>query len=298
MNPIKRIAPLLVSLCLIAFPATAQQAASASPQRVVSLNLCTDQLAASMLPPERLKGLSFNAADPALSLVSGVAKEYPMLQGTMEEIAQIQPDLVLMAKGQNATLQRWLEEKHIPVIALGEADSIREVQEQVATVAKALGRDEYALNLRARQNIVIGQSKLPRPNMRVAVYYPRGFTDGQGTLIHDLITRMGGRNIAARQGQKGMDYLSLEKLVELQPEVLIIPLYDYDVVSQAEKLAQHPALKGIKAYIVPLPGQYLTCPHLGLEGVANTIAAMVREGIRAEEERKQRRQEARLEGST
>lgn len=298
MNPIRSIAPLLVSLCLVTPPAIAQQSAPVTPRRVVSLNLCTDQLAASMLASERLKGLSFNAADPALSLVSGVAKKYRMLEGTMEEIAEIQPDLVLMAEGQNTTLQRWLEERNIPVVALGAANSIRDVQEQVATVANKLGRDEYALNLRARQNIVIGQSKLPRPNMRVAVYYPRGFTDGQGTLIHDLITRMGGRNIAARQGEKGMDYLSLEKLVELQPEVLIIPLYDYDVVSQAEKLGEHPALKGIKAHVVPLPGQYLTCPHLGLEGVANTIASTVRDSIRAEEERKQRRQEARLEGST
>lgn len=273
---------VLLALTTVLFMAGS---ALAAPQKVVSLNLCTDQLAASMLTPARLKGLSYNAADAALSLVAGVAQDYPLLQGTTEEMAKIQPDLVLLGEGQNPQLQRWLEEKHIPFIALKEARSIQEVQNQVAEFAKALEMDDYALNLRARQNVVIGQSRLPKPNMRVAVYYPRGFTDGNGTLIHDLITRMGGINIAAKQGQKGMAYLSLEKLVEQAPDVLIIPLYDYDVVSQAEKLSQHPALKGIKAHIVPLPGQYLTCPHLGLEAVANTISAMVRDSIRAAEER-------------
>lgn len=269
----------------------------AAPQKVVSLNLCTDQLAASMLSPARLKGLSFNASDPALSLVAGVAQDYPKLQGTAEEMAEIQPDLVLLGDGQNPQLQHWLETKQIPYLTFKEARSITDVQNQVAELAKVLGMDDYALNLRARQNVVIGQSRLPQPGMRVAVYYPRGFTDGRGTLIHDLITRMGGRNIAAKQGQKGMAYLSLEKLVELAPDVLIIPLYDYDVVSQAEQLSQHPALKGIKAHIVPLPGQYLTCPHLGLEAVANTISAMVSDSIRAAEAREKARQEARLEGS-
>lgn len=271
--------------------------ALAAPQKVVSLNLCTDQLAASMLTPARLKGLSFNAADPALSLVAGVAQDYPLLKGTAEEMAEIQPDLVLMAAGQNPQLQRWLDEKGIAHVALGQASSIEQVQTQVAELAKALGLDEYALNLRARQNVVIGQSKLPQAGMRVAVYYPRGFTDGSGTLIHDLITRMGGTNVAAKQGSRGMAYLSLEELVAQAPDVLIIPLYDYDVVSQAEQLSQHPALKGLKAHVVPLPGQYLTCPHLGLEAVTNTIAGMVRDSIRQQAEREKARQEKRLEGA-
>jgi iron complex transport system substrate-binding protein len=271
--------------------------AMAAPQKVVSLNLCTDQLAASMLTPATLKGLSYNAADPALSLVSGVAQDYMLLKGTTEEMAKIQPDLVLMGAGQNPQLQRWLTSKGIPFTTLKQASSIEEVQNQVAELAKVLGMDDYALNLRARQNIVIGQARLPQPNMRVAVYYPRGFTDGRGTLIHDLITRLGGRNIAAKQGQQGSAYLSLEQLVAQAPDVLIIPLYDYDIVSQAEKLSQHPALKGIKAHVVPLPGQYLTCPHLGLEAVANTISGMVRQSMRDAATREKARQDARLEGS-
>lgn len=277
--------PLSIGLMTLALLCFAMPALAA-PQKVVSLNLCTDQLAASMLPKTRLKGLSFNASDPALSLVAGTARDFPELKGTVEEMASIQPDLVLMGAGQNSQLQHWLEQKQVPVLTLGMPDSIRAVQADIDKVANALGASEIARALRARQNITIGQSKLPRAGMTVAVYYPRGFSDGGGTLLHDLITRMGGRNVASKQGHKGMEYLSLEEMVALNPEVLIVPLYDYDVVSQAEALAQHPALKGMDSYVVPLPGQYLTCPHLGLEAVANTINAMVREGIRSEEARR------------
>lgn len=286
-------------LCVLMCAALMSPAGSAfaAPQKVVSLNLCTDQLALSMLTPAQLKGVSFNAADPALSLVAGVAVEYPQLKGSMEEMASIQPDMVLLGKGQNPQLQRWLKDKSIPFIALPHANSIEQVQQQVAEVAAALGHEDYALNLRARQNVVIGQSKLPQRNMRVAMYYPRGFTDGRGTLIHELISRMGGRNVAAEQGEKGMKYLSLEELVAKQPDVLIIPLYEYDVISQAEKLSQHPALKGMKAHVVPLPGQYLTCPHLGLEAVANTISMMVKDSIDSAAARKDEQRNQRTAGS-
>ncbi|MCH2546691.1 MAG: ABC transporter substrate-binding protein [Alphaproteobacteria bacterium] len=249
----------------------------AAPQKVVSLNLCTDQVAASMLDKSQLKGLSFNASDPVLSLVSGTASDYPALKGTAEEMAEIQPDMVLMAAGQNPQLQQWLETKKVPFFAIEHASSINALQRQISQLAVKLGHPGYAVNLRARQNSLLQHAKLPAANMGVAIYYPRGFTDGRGTLIHDVITRMGGRNLAAEQGKEGSEYLSLEKLISLKPDVLIIPLYDYDVVSQAEKLSQHPALKNIKAQIVPLPGQYLTCPHLGLEAIVNTIAATVRE---------------------
>lgn len=262
---------LAVLLAVLAWPVMA------APQKVVSLNLCTDQLAASMLTPERLKGVSFNAADPALSLVAGVAQDYPLLKGTAEEMAEIAPDLVLLAEGQNPQLQQWLDEKQIASLALGAANTIAEVQGQVDAVAAALGEPQYAANLRKRQNILLKQTRLPKADMRVAVYYPRGFTDGSGTLIHDLIDRMGGKNIAAEQGVKSMGYLSLEMLVALEPDLLIIPLYDYDVASQAEELSKHPALKELKAQVVPLPGQYLTCPHLGLEAVVNAIAAATHE---------------------
>lgn len=98
-------------LSLLAMPAWA------TPQRVVSLNLCTDQLAISMLPEKRLKGVSFNADDAALSLVARAAARYPAFKGSIEEMANSQPDMVLMGTGQNTRLQQWLEEKSIPSIA-------------------------------------------------------------------------------------------------------------------------------------------------------------------------------------
>lgn len=257
-------------LSLLAMPAWA------TPQRVVSLNLCTDQLAISMLPEKRLKGVSFNADDVALSLVARAAARYPAFKGSIEEMANSQPDMVLMGTGQNTRLQQWLEEKSIPVHSLGIPDSIAALQADTLALAQVLGLPEFARTLNARQNTTLERTRLPQAGMKVAVYYPRGFSDGRNTLLHDIITRMGGVNIASEQGREGMTYLSLEELVALKPEVLIIPLYDYDVTSQAEALAQHPALRGMDAHIVPLPGQYLTCPHLGLEAIVNTIAVSVR----------------------
>src|SRR5690606_8616627 len=45
-------------------------AAAEPPKRIVSLNLCTDQLLVDLVAPQRIGALSRLAADPALSSIS------------------------------------------------------------------------------------------------------------------------------------------------------------------------------------------------------------------------------------
>ena len=81
--------------CAAGLPAGAM---AASPQRVLSLNLCTDQLLMALLPPQRIASitwLSRTEGDPALQ---ALARQLPINHGSPEEVLAARPDLVLAGK--------------------------------------------------------------------------------------------------------------------------------------------------------------------------------------------------------
>lgn len=239
---------LAVLMTLLIIPAQ-----SAAAQRVVSLNLCADQLAMAYARPGQLAGVSFNAANPAFSARYKQARHYPLLRGEAEEIMALEPDLVLLAEGQNPALQAWLRDHQIDVLTLPHPASLDDLTHQQAMVRDALG---------ASGTVQPSLPVQPTPVLngaRVAVYYPNGFSDGAASLMHELIERAGGINIAA---ERGVRHLSLEAMVEAQPDVLLVQHHGFKTQTQAEAMLHHPALQQLSARRVAVPGAWLICPQL------------------------------------
>ncbi len=63
-------------------------------ERVVSLNLCSDQLLV-MLAPEKVAALTVLARDPSLSVVAAEARHLPVVRADAEAVLRLRPDLVL-----------------------------------------------------------------------------------------------------------------------------------------------------------------------------------------------------------
>src|SRR3546814_14550073 len=65
---------------------------------------------------------------------------------------------------------------------------------------------------------------LPKPGKgRVAAYYQRrGYMTGTGTLIDELMTRVGLVNLAGQLGKPPLSQLSLEEMVAAAPDFLIV----------------------------------------------------------------------------
>lgn len=271
-------ARLIVLLLTVLFPAVNAWAAEG---KTLSLNLCTDQLALAWLPPEQLGGVSFNAADASISLVAEKAKNTTLLRGTLEEIVHLAPAKVLLGEGQNPQLRRWLDEKGIPVSTLGMGGALAAVREEIRHMAVELDMPAQADVVIAAQESAFAQARFPREGMRVAVYYLRGFSDGHGTLLDEIIQRLGGVNLAAEQGGKGMQRLALEALVAGKPDIILLPHYGYGENAGGE-LTQHPALAASGAELVYLPGSYFTCPHLAITPLVTALGKAAMDRARAE----------------
>ncbi|MEO1895141.1 MAG: hypothetical protein ABGX32_02600, partial [Methylococcales bacterium] len=67
----------------------------ANPQRIVSINLCTDQLLMLLAKRENIESVSYFAANPDASAMFEEAAGIRKNQGQAEEILQMKPDLIL-----------------------------------------------------------------------------------------------------------------------------------------------------------------------------------------------------------
>ncbi len=101
-----------------------------------------------------------------------------------------------------------------------------------------------------------------------------GWTAGEGTFIHDLITTAGGRNIAAVAGVEGYQQLSDEVVVEQNPNVITVPS---DSPGIPESAAYQSTFAVENDQVVELNGNYLSQPAprviIVVEAMADAFAA-------------------------
>eukprot|EP01034_Spumella_vulgaris_P018901 gene18901-24162_t len=82
------------ALLWAAAPAPAAKA-PAVPQRIVSINLCADQLVLALADRGQIAGLTKNATDREMSGEAAAARGIPLLSNSAEQILAIEPDLIV-----------------------------------------------------------------------------------------------------------------------------------------------------------------------------------------------------------
>lgn len=71
-------------------------AAAEPPKRIVSFNICADQLVVALADPSQIAGLSPYATDPAVSTVAEKARAFRRVNWQAESTIPLDPDLVLV----------------------------------------------------------------------------------------------------------------------------------------------------------------------------------------------------------
>src|SRR5436190_15371629 len=73
----------------------AYTADTAPPVRIVSLDLCTDQLLVELVDRARIAAVTHLGADPAVSAIPEKVRGIPITHGGAEDVLRYDPDLVL-----------------------------------------------------------------------------------------------------------------------------------------------------------------------------------------------------------
>lgn len=240
-------------------------AAPTAPARVVSINLCTDQLAMMLAAPGQLVSVSHLAADPLSSPMAAEAAAYPQNRGSAEQVYLLHPDLVLAGEYSDFATVDLLRRLGVPVVQLPIASALDQVPDHLRLVATALGREAEGEAMARAYEDRLAALTLDVPEVSGALYYPNGYTTGGGTLADDVLQHTGFFNVAVDAGVTGGGILPLERLVLAQPRV-IVTSRPYPGASRSEDILQHPALAalGARAQVVAANDADWLCgtPHL------------------------------------
>ena len=193
----------------------------------------------AVLAPEKLLGWPMQLSAPASAMLGPVLQKVPFLgrlagRGStvpLEKLLQLQPHLILDAGTADATyvsaMRRVTEQTGLTTALI--QGQLAEHGAQLREVGALLGVAERAERLAAFADATIALAAQVRANVpthqQPRVYYGRG-TDGletglQGSINLEVIDFAGGRNVAAAAGKGALTRVSLEQILNWDPEVIL-----------------------------------------------------------------------------
>lgn len=224
--------------------------ALAEPARVVSMNLCTDQLAMMLAAPGQLVSVSHLARDARASNLAERARAYEANAGAAEEIYLTVPDLVLTGEFTNRASVDLLRRLGIRVEVVTAANALSEVSDRILEVGAHLGRAQAAESLVAEFEAALEDLEVQARDLardRAAFYYPNNYTSGSDTLGDEVLDRAGLDNVASELGLRGAAKLPLEVLVVERPFLVRSENISGTSTGQAYATLTHPALRALEA---------------------------------------------------
>jgi iron complex transport system substrate-binding protein len=228
---------LFTAALLIAAPALA------GPKRIVSLNLCADQFLMVLADRGQIAALTQFARDPQVSAGAARAATLPVARGGAEEVLALRPDLVIANPYLGPEILGLLARHRIPVAELPEANDFPGIIDSVRRIAAVTGHPDRGEALITRMRARLARIGPPPGRGRVAAYYQRrGFVTGTGTLVDDLMRRVGLVNLAERARLPVLARLPVERMIVARPDFLLLEQDRRHGEDAGSELLNHPAL--------------------------------------------------------
>ncbi len=194
-----------------------------SPERIVSIGGAATETVFALGAGGRIVGVDTSSEFPEQ------AKTLPQVGYqralSAEGVASLSPDLVVLsATAGPPTALRRMEELGLPLLRLGEGNSIEAGAARIRQIGEALGMESEAEQLAARlakeaEAIVPAPDPLPRTLFLMSAGGGIPMAAGRGTAADAVLGLAGGKNVA--RGFEGYKQLSPEAIVQLDPEIIV-----------------------------------------------------------------------------
>jgi iron complex transport system substrate-binding protein len=234
------------TLCFLALM-LACTIAQAAPQRVISLNMCTDQLLIDLAEPQHIAGLSPFARDPARAFEAQRAARFPILSGTAEEVMVIKPDLVVSSRYMKRETRQFIVARNLNLVEFDDPRTLAEARAQIAQMGELLGAEKRANERLAAFDAALADLRgaARRTSLRILPLARRGWVAGSETLLADLLREAGLASAAGELGFKAGGFASLEAVIALKPDALLLTRAEFRAEDQGQAMLLHPALQAM-----------------------------------------------------
>lgn len=274
---------LAFALSILAAPFATGARSQVLPQRVVSLNLCADQLLLRLADRQQIASLSPLVSDPSLSFLVTEAMGLPVNEGKGEAVLFGGADVVFAGTFGQQNRTALLRGQGFEVLELEPWRNLAHGREQIRLVAKRLGHPERGEALIAEIDAALARSKDIVPAKRsILPYYRRGWVPSSNSLISELLTHMGFTLQQDALGMKRGGMVRLERIVTSPPDYLLMHDDDAEAVDNGSALLVHRAL----LEVVPadrrlvIPGRFAICGGPSTPALIDALAREVRAKVR------------------
>jgi iron complex transport system substrate-binding protein len=221
------------------------QASAADQPRIASINLCTDQLLVTLADPEQILGLSPYARDPFRSWDKDKAKAFRLLSGEAEDVLALRPDVVVAGRFTKRATRELLKDKGLKVTEFDPARSLDDVKKQLRQMGALVKHPDRAEAEIVKLDTAIAQAHaaVQRKPLRVLAVSRRGWVSGGENLTTSLLSAVGLRNAGGELGLKAGGFASLEAIVTLRPDLLLVTDNTDFAEDEGRAFLLHPALE-------------------------------------------------------
>jgi iron complex transport system substrate-binding protein len=252
---------------------------SGPPARVVSLNMCTDQLLLDLAEPARILGLSPFAADAARSFLAAHAKGLPILSGTAEEIMVLKPDLVVTGTFTKRATREFIRARGVKLEEFAPVRSLAETRRQISRFGEITGERAKAAkrNTEIDAALVDLRAVASAQKLRVLPLSRRAWVSGANSLMSELLAEAGLSNAAAELGIRTGGRTTLEQIVMLKPDAILISRDDDTAEDQGRALLLHPAIQSLfpPERRIIIPERLTVCGGPMLVEAINSLAGQI-----------------------
>lgn len=260
-----RVGPLGLWLALIF--CLGASSVTAEPVRLVSLNLCLDQMLLRFAAPQRIASLTHFAANSQMSPLADRAKGIHLNHGLAEEIIPLAPDLILVGEYGAREAAQLLQTLNFRVKKIPLPRQLGDIETHLLAMAELLGASTEAYRYVAqwrelRQQLQLEQQTMPAPQPVALMLGPNNVVPGANTLEHEMLTLAGMRNWAAERGLESFASVDIEQIIADPPQLLIVDRVAERNFSRAHEVLRHPALQAAMrdGVVASLPANLSICP--------------------------------------
>ena len=197
-----------------------------APRRIVSQYWSIDEYLYSIVPPERIVGVSDSAYLPGVSnILDFTSKFKPALAADPERVLRQNPDLILVSSSSRSDFTSLVRSSGIPLYRMFiDFTRLDQIEEYVRLIGYLTGEDDRAEAVARKFHAEIGHAKSLRPpNARAPRVLGLGgkYSYGANTLFDNIVQAIGAVNVAAVNGLKGYDQVNGEQIARWNPEWII-----------------------------------------------------------------------------
>lgn len=252
--------------------------AVARPLRVMSINLCTDQLVLALLPPSRITSVTWLSREPGGSVMAAAAARVPINHGLAEEVLAQKPDLVIAGSFATPGVRSVLKRLGYALVEVDEASSIHGIRRITRQVAAAVGERARGEALLADMDAKLADlARDPGPPLRVVAWDRDGFSAGAGTLYDAVLTAAGARNLAHTGLVAGPRKPDVEALLQANPAFIMQGSSDEPGASLGDDVTRH---RLVRRYwgdrMLGIPQAYYVCGTPRIADGAIRLRALLR----------------------